>query len=269
MIELSGVGFSYDQRPVLRDVDIAAGPGELMCIVGPNGAGKTTLLRLMAGIAKPRAGTVRCFELDPSEESRRKLARRLAYLPQSYRIAFPFLTSEIVLMGRYAHGRRSLLGFEDAEDDKVALEAMERCDVLDLADRPFNELSGGEQRRVLLAQALCQKAELILLDEPTASLDPSHAIAVFEALETEIESGGTTAVVVTHDLNLAARFATRLLVIADLTLCADGPPTEVLTSKATESAFAVGMHVGKLPGSDIPFVVPSTTPSPAPASEGG
>src|SRR5690606_34848855 len=144
---------------------------------------------------------VRVFGLDPARTSRRQLARRLSYLPQSYRLVFPYRVSEVVLMGRYAHAGGSLLGLERAEDLAAAGEAMERCDAAQLADRRFDELSGGEQRRVLLAQAFCQGAELILLDEPTASLDPAHALAVFRALSAERDRRAATAVVVTHDLN--------------------------------------------------------------------
>jgi iron complex transport system ATP-binding protein len=258
VITLSGVTFGYGRAPILDDLSLTIAPGRVTCVVGANGAGKTTLLKLMAGLLAPARGQVRCFGRDPRATPRRHLARRLAYVPQSYSLAFPFTASEVVLMGRYAHRGPGLLGLERDDDIAEARAAMERCDVLGLADRRFDAISGGEQRRVLLAQAFCQRAEVILLDEPTASLDPAHAIALFTALARERDARGAAAVVVTHDLNLAARFADRLLLLDDRArLAADGPPAEVLASDAAAAAFAVGLHVGRLPGTDTPFVVPT------------
>jgi iron complex transport system ATP-binding protein len=256
VIELAQVGFAYSAgAPVLDRIDLSISAGELTCIVGGNGAGKTTLLRLIGGLLAPSRGEVRVFGLDPARAPRRQLARRLSYLPQSYRLAFPYRVSEVVLMGRYAHQRGSLLGLERAEDIDAARAAMERCDVAELAGRRFDELSGGEQRRALLAQAFCQEAELILLDEPTASLDPAHALAVFRALAAERHRRGATSVAVTHDLNLAARAADRLVLLHRGRVAADGPPVEVLRSPAAVDAFAIALHVGTLPGG-TPFAVP-------------
>jgi iron complex transport system ATP-binding protein len=252
MIEVRQVGFSFGGPRVVDGIDLTIAAGQLTCLVGPNGAGKTTLLRLIGGLLAPSSGQVRVFGLDPAREPRRRLARRLSYLPQTYRLVFPYRVSEVVLMGRYAHAP---LGLEREEDLEAARAAMQRCDVLALADRRFDELSGGEQRRVLLAQAFCQGAELILLDEPTASLDPAHALAVFSALAAERERRGATALVVTHDLNLAARAADRVLLLDRGAIAADGPPVEVLRSPAAQAAFAVPLHVGTLPDGK-PFAVP-------------
>jgi iron complex transport system ATP-binding protein len=259
VIELDQVGFRYGPSgpAVLDAVDLAIGGGTLVCLVGPNGAGKTTLLRLCGGLAAPTSGAVRVLGVDPAREPRRRMARRLSYTPQGYRLAFPYRVSEVVLMGRYAHGSGSPFALEGADDLAAAAAAMERCDVAGLAARRFDELSGGEQRRVLLAQAFCQGAELLLLDEPTASLDPAHSLALFSALAAERDRRGATALVVTHDLNLAARMADRLVLIAGGRIAADGAPVDVLRSPATAAAFEVAMHVGSLPGSGAPFAVPS------------
>ena len=256
-IALSGVTFGYGSVSVLDQVSLTIEPGRIACVVGANGAGKTTLLKLMAGLLAPDRGDVRCFGRDPRVTARRALARRLAYVPQSYSLAFPFTVSEVVLMGRYAHRGPGLLGLERDDDVAAAHAAMERCDILGLADRRFDAISGGEQRRALLAQAFCQRAEVILLDEPTASLDPAHAIALFTALARERDQRGAAAVVVTHDLNLAARFGDRLLLLDGAHLIADGPPAEILASDEAARAFAVALHVGRLPGTDTPFVVPA------------
>lgn len=244
-----GVHFGYAGAPVLRGVDIGITAGELVFVVGPNGAGKSTLLKLLAGFLTPQRGRVRVFGADPHRAERRELARRLAFLPQSYRMSFPFTALEIVLMGRYS---RSAGTFESEDDLRAAEEAMDQCAVLELAARRFDQLSGGEMRRVLLAQALCQGSELLLLDEPTSALDPRHAIALFEALR----GARRTAVAVSHDLNLAARFADRVVAIAGGEVAADGPPESALSSQAVQRAFGVSLTVGLHPDGQTRYAVP-------------
>ncbi len=246
MIALADVGCSYapGAAPVLDGVSFRAARGELVAVVGPNGAGKTTLARVIGGLLRPARGVVRIDGKDPAGVARRDLARTLAYLPQRYELAFPFTALEIVLFGRYAHHRGP--GLEAAEDVKVALAAMARCDVEPLADRRFDTLSGGERRRILVAQALCQGAELLLLDEPTAGLDPAHAIAVMSALAGERDRGAA-AVVVTHDLDLAARLADRVVVLAGGRIIADAPPAEAFAAPAVAAAFGCALHTGELP----------------------
>jgi iron complex transport system ATP-binding protein len=253
VLALSQVSFDYGAARVVDDVTLEIARGSLVCIVGPNGAGKTTLLRLAAGLLAPAAGRVAIGGDDPRRVPRRQLARRLAFLPQEYHLVFPFTVAEVVLMGRYPH--RPQLALESPADGALAASAMRRCDVERLSSRRFDELSGGERRRALLAQAFCQAAEVVLLDEPTASLDPAHALAVFRILDEERAARGATAVVVTHDLNLAARCADRVVLVDEGRVAADGPPAEVLASPAATRAFGVELHVGALPDG-TPFVVP-------------
>jgi iron complex transport system ATP-binding protein len=222
-------------------------------LVGPNGAGKSTLLRTMAGLLSPRAGTVRCLGRDPARADRRAIARDLAYLPQHYDLAFPYAALEVVLLGRYAHQRG--LGLAGDDDLAAAREAMRACEVDDLTDRRFDELSGGEARRVLIAQALCQGARCLLLDEPTAGLDPAHARAVLMTLRARCDAGAIV-VVATHDLDLALRTASTVWLCAHGELAARGAPAEVLTSAATTAAFGLSLHVGTLPSGGR-FAVPT------------
>ncbi|RMH41024.1 MAG: ABC transporter ATP-binding protein [Deltaproteobacteria bacterium] len=257
VLQIDGVTFAYRSAPVLAGASLAVRPGEIACVVGANGAGKSTLLRLAAGLLRPAAGQVRAFGLDPASTPRPALARRLSLLPQQVRHTFPFSVAEVVLMGRYPHQRRGLLALESADDVAAADDAMRRCDVLHLAGRRFDELSGGERRRVLLAQSFCQRAELLLLDEPTASLDPAHALAVFAALRAEVRARAAAAVVVTHDLNLAARFADRVAVVHRARVVADGAPADVLAGPEAREAFGCPLYVGTLPDSGSPFVVPA------------
>jgi iron complex transport system ATP-binding protein len=252
-LELNEVTIALGGRDVVTGATASVGAGDLVVIVGPNGAGKTTLLRAIAGLVEPRAGTVRCMGHDPAKAERRVIAKELAYLPQQYELAFPFVVEEVVLLGRYARQRG--LGLASEEDLAAAHAAMTSCDVEALAGRRFDELSGGEARRVILAQALCQGARCLLLDEPTAGLDPAHARAVFAMLRAHCDAG-SAAVVVTHDLDLALRHGGTMWLIADGRLALRGPPAEVLASDATREAFSLAIHVGALPSGGA-FAVPA------------
>ena len=252
-LDLTDVAVALGAREVVREVTAQVDRGELVVIVGPNGAGKTTLLRAIAGLVAPRTGAIRVLGRDPLRAPRRAIARELAYLPQQYELAFPFAVEEVVLLGRYAqqHG----IGLASDEDLAATAAAMAACDVAHLAHRRFDQLSGGEARRVILAQALCQGAKCLLLDEPTAGLDPAHARAIFAMLRTQCDAGAA-AIVVTHDLDLALRHAGSMWLIAEGRLAARGVPAEVLAAAETRAAFGLAIHVGALP-SGAAFAVPT------------
>jgi iron complex transport system ATP-binding protein len=252
-VQLTDVSVALGKHVVVRGVSARVGPGELVVIVGPNGAGKTTLLRAIAGLVEPRTGAVRVLGHDPVRAPRRVIAQSLAYLPQRYELAFPFAVEEVVMLGRYARQRG--LGIAGEEDIAAASRAMAACDVTHLARRRFDELSGGEARRVILAQALCQGARCLLLDEPTAGLDPAHAHGIFAMLRTQCDAGAA-AIVVTHDLDLALRHGGSMWLLADGRLTARGSPAQVLATAETRAAFGISIHVGTLP-SGTPFAVPS------------
>jgi iron complex transport system ATP-binding protein len=251
-IQLTDATVALGGRDVIAGVTATVEPGQLVVIVGPNGAGKTTLLRAVAGFVAPRSGTLRVFGHDPYAVARRVIARDLAYLPQQYDLAFPFIVEEVVLFGRYAAQRG--LGLASEADLAAARAAMSACDVLDLAARRFDELSGGEARRVIIAQAFCQGAKCLLLDEPTAGLDPAHARAVFAKLRAHCDAGNA-AVVVTHDLDLALRHGGAMWLVAAGKLAQQGAPADVLVADATRDAFGVRVHVGTLPSGER-FAVP-------------
>ena len=252
-LELSEVDVELGGRAVVRGATAQVAPGELVVIVGPNGAGKTTLLRALAGLIPAAAGTVRVRGRDPARVPRRVIARELAYLPQRVELAFPFAVEEVVLLGRYAHQRG--LGLASEADLAAAREAMRACDVEALAARSFDQLSGGEARRVMLAQAMCQGARVLLLDEPTAGLDPAHARDVFAMVRARCDAGAS-AVIVTHDLDLALRHGGAMWLVAGGRIAARGAPADVLASAATREAFELDIHVGALP-SGARFAVPA------------
>ena len=252
-LQLTDVTVELGARDVVREVTAEIGEGELVVIVGPNGAGKTTLLRALAGLIPPRTGSIRVRGHDPMRVPRRVIARELAYLPQHYELAFPFAVEEVVLLGRYA--RQHGLGLASDDDLAAAAQAMAACDVAHLAARRFDELSGGEARRVIVAQALCQGARCLLLDEPTAGLDPAHARAILGMLRVQCDAGAA-AIVVTHDLDLALRHGGSMWLIAGGRLARRGMPAGVLASPELAAAFGLQIHVGTLP-SGAAFAVPA------------
>lgn len=210
-------------RPVLRDVSLRIGAGELVALVGPNGAGKSTLLGVMAGDVVPAEGRVTLDGIEVDAWKPLTLARRRAVLPQEHRLAFGFRAEEVVRMGRAPWARTDR---EDADDDVVA-DVMARAEVDRLADRVFPTLSGGEKARTSFARVLAQETSLVLLDEPTAALDLRHQDQVL-AESRRLAGEGRAVVAVVHDLTVAAAYADRICVLAAGELVADGRPTEVL-----------------------------------------
>ncbi len=239
---LEGVAFAYPladggRRPVLRGVELRVAPGELVALLGPNGSGKTTLLRLLTGQLRPDAGTA-TFDGRPVGDWRRDaLARRVAVLPQQLDLPDRFRVAELVEMGRAPHATR-LFG-STADDEHAVRRALVDADALGLAGRYADELSGGERQRVLVAMALAQEPELLLLDEPTLHLDLAHQVALLAAIRRLRTQRGLTVIAVLHDLNVAAEFAPRAVVLADGRVAADGPPGEVLTPELVRQVFGV------------------------------
>ena len=232
MIQLEDLSLSFATTDVLDGISLTVEPGEFVALVGPNGAGKTTLLRSINGILEPDAGTV-SLDGDPvTSLSSKAISRRVATVPQDTHIGFSFTAEQLVEMGRTPH--RSRLDWSD--DLRPVERAMERTETLDLRDRTADELSGGERQRVLLARALAQEADALLLDEPTASLDINHQVQVLSLVQ-GLVAEGKTAVAAIHDLDLAARFCDRLLLLADGEIQTRGRPEQVLCHPTLASAF--------------------------------
>jgi iron complex transport system ATP-binding protein len=242
---LQGVSFSYPQpdgrrREVLRSIDFTLPRGDLVALVGTNGSGKTTLLRLLSGVLKPDAGQVRFDGRSLPDWRRVDLAQRVAVLPQQLDLPVGFRVSELVEMGRAPHARRLFASTE--ADERAVARALADADALDLADRFADELSGGERQRVLVAMALAQEPELLLMDEPTLHLDLAHQVALLSAIRRLRAQRGLTVLAVLHDLNLAAAFAPRVVVLDQGAVAADGAPQDVLTLELVHSVFGVSVH---------------------------
>lgn len=235
---LSHTGFAYG----LDDVSFEILEPGLTAVAGPNGAGKSTLIGIMAGLRAPYRGSVKYGDVEISRWRRRDLARRVAYLPQSMQIEFPFTAEQVVLMGRTpTHFGWSGGWFESPEDFRKAEDAMRATDVLEFRDRDFRALSGGEQQRVVLAAAIAQEPDALILDEPTTYLDLKHQISIYRVLASL--ASRMQIVTVTHDLTLALRFADRLIVLDRGRLAGDGAPADVLTPDLLRGVFGVAAHI--------------------------
>lgn len=244
MLEARGLRVDLGRGVVLDGVDLELQAGDFLAIVGPNGAGKTTLVRCMAGMLAPDGGQALLAGRRVNDYSRRELARLVAYAPQDSGERFGFTVREGVLMGR--HPWMARFGKPSPEDEALARAAMEAMDVAGLADRPLRELSGGERRRAALARTLAQAGSppgaALLLDEPAAGLDIRHALACMKALAQRAGQGAAVAVVL-HDLNLAAMFCPRMLMLKDGRVAAHGPTDKVLTPGTVAGVFGVRARV--------------------------
>ncbi len=245
--------------PGLHGVTLTVPTGSLFAILGPNGSGKTTLLRALAGIAVPSSGRVLLDGTDLRRLARRDVARRVAVVPQETRLAFDYSVLEIALMGRYPH--LGNFGLEGPGDVEIARQALGATGTLMLERRSFSTLSGGEKQRVVIASALAQAADLMLLDEPTASLDLGYQIEIASLLRQLNERRGVTMIIATHDLNFAASVCSELALLRAGRLMASGPAESVLTREAIGALYGVEAEVTRHPVTGRLVVVPIRTVS--------
>jgi iron complex transport system ATP-binding protein len=252
-IGLHDVHFAYprpgrDPLSVLRGVDLAIERGAMVALLGANGCGKTTLLRLVSGTLGSQQGRVDVAGRPVGDWTRDALARRVAVLPQQLDLPDGFRAAELVEMGRAPHARR-LFG-STADDERAIQRALADADAMGLADRLPHELSGGERQRVLVAMALAQEPELLLLDEPTLHMDLAHQVVLLRAMRRLQADRGLTVLAVLHDLNLATAFAPRVVVLHQGRVAADGRPADVLTPDLVARVFGVQVQVAYTDGGD-------------------
>ncbi len=255
LFEIQELSFCYPSHSnfEFHPTDLSINQGELVGLLGPNGAGKSTLLKLMVGLVSPISGRV-LFEGRPLKEiAVRDRAKKIAYVPQSMHFTYPLSVIEIVEMGRHPYlGRFQPL---NREDHSICERALKLCDALEFKDRFYDEISGGERQRVLLASALAQTPQVLLLDEPTLSLDLSHQILLFEIIQKLHREESLTVVVATHEMNMAGRFLDRLVLMKSGKIMADGPPQKVLTPRIIKSVLNV--DVDRLShGKNLSYFVP-------------
>ena len=251
-LDVSGVDVELGATQILDDVSTSVADGRLVGVVGPNGAGKSTLLRAMNGVIDPDAGTVLVDDDDVHDLPSKAASRRIATVPQDTHVSFDFTVRQTVEMGRHPHQPR----FGGDSDPEAVDRAMERAEVAQFADRDVTSLSGGEKQRVLLARALAQATPVLLLDEPTASLDVNHQVRTLELVRGLVDSDDRAVVAAIHDLDLAARYCDELVLVADGRVLDSGLPEDVLTPDAIREAFDARVAVGTDPATGSPTVTP-------------
>jgi iron complex transport system ATP-binding protein len=254
MLEIKNLNFKYAQRQVLTDISCEINRGEFVGIIGPNGAGKTTLLKLIDALLSPPHNSVFFNGQSLHTYDRKSLARLIAYVPQELEVIFGYSVRDVVRMGRFPHVAG--VGFLSEGDEQIVEDSIKLMDVTRFLDRKFNELSGGERQRVVIASALAQEPRVILLDEPTSSLDLHHQIEIYKILKNEQTTNKLTVIVVTHDINLAAQFCERLLLLHKGKLLSDGIPNEVLQFNTLQSVFGVNVYIDINPLTQSIYVLP-------------
>lgn len=247
------VSFSYLNGFVIEDVDLTIAAGEMVGLLGPNGCGKTTLLKLASGVLSPAKGEILLGEMSLNKLSRKQVARRVSVVPQYFHIPFAFTAAEVVLLGRTPF--INVLSGETIKDRDVTATALKLVGIDKLGHRLFNDLSGGEQQKVILAMAFAQEPELLLLDEPTAHLDINHQVEILELGRNLNREQGVTIIAAMHDLNLASLFFNRLILLRDGTIFADGSPQEVLTETNIQAVFSASVRVSSHPTTSVPHIV--------------
>jgi len=247
MLVVNEISVSFRERKVLNRVSLTAQSGEIIALLGPNGAGKTTLLRALNGTVEVQQGEILLDGRPLVDLSRREIARSIAVVAQENETKFPMSVIEFVLAGRFARG--PAFGWESDADIDAAKDALEKCDLEDHSDRLMNELSGGERQRVVLARALAAETRILLLDEPTANLDLAHQALMFKLVRERCRNAGTSAIVITHDLNLASEFADSIVLLKEGRIMSAGSPAEVLTSQNLDDVYSVQVLLDANPSS--------------------
>ncbi|OCL28112.1 ABC transporter [Orenia metallireducens] len=240
ILKVNNLSFSYGEAKLIKDVSFTVERGELFGIIGPNGSGKSTLLKLLSNIIKKEGGEIFLLGKELNQYRRKELAKVLAVLPQSTEVNFDFSVKDIVEMGRHPY-LRNWQGITQV-DKRVIERALRLTNTIDLVDKSINSISGGERQRVLLARALVQEAELLLLDEPTSALDINYQIEIFELL-VKLRKEGTTIVVVLHDLNLASQYCDRLLLLNQGKINTVGSPSEVITLDNIKDVYGCDVKI--------------------------
>ena len=253
-IDIQDLHHRFDRIKVLNCLDFSVSRGDFFVIIGPNGSGKTTLMKIISGILKPTKGQIQIQQKEIGQSSSKNLARTIGYVPQMVQTEFPFSVMEVVLMGRSPH--LGLLGIEHHRDVEIAAAAIRFTGVEHLAQRKLNELSGGECQRVLIARAICQDPQIMLLDEPTASLDLAHQIRIMDLMEKLREERQITVVMVSHDVNLAAMYGNNILLLKSGKIVKIGTPQDVIRYDTLENAYGCQLLVDESPLGSFPRITP-------------
>ena len=254
VIQVKGIRFGYQQTHVLKDLSFEVEQGSFLAVAGPNGAGKSTLLNILSGKLKPASGTVSINGNKVSSYTQAELAKQIAVVRQEFVPAFGFTVYETVLMARTMNFGRG--GFESQKDRQAATDAMALTETVQFSKRRLDQLSGGERQRVFIARALAQDTPILLLDEPTSFLDMRHQIGIYDLLKRLQTEKGKTIITITHDINLAARYSNRILLLCDDQSYFIGDPEDVVTKESLIKTFSIEGELTRI--AEKPFFAPIT-----------
>lgn len=236
-LEVTDLGYEYSEKKVLESISFNVRPGEILGILGPNGCGKTTMLKNLNRNLSPHKGCILLDGTDLEEMHKRDIAKRIASVPQSNEIRFAFTVREMVEMGRMPF-QEAFRG-NSSEDERIVDESMELTGISGMSDRLINTMSGGERQRVIIARAIAQSPEIILMDEPTLHLDINMQFEVLDLVSDLAKRKGLTVIIVSHDLPMVARYCDRMILIHDRTVYAEGTPEEILTPENMRTVFNI------------------------------
>ena len=247
MLKVQNISINYGVCAVVQNVSFALSPGKIIALLGANGAGKTTLLKSLNASLPVAKGEIFLNGKNLNDFSRREIAKEITVIAQENETKFPVSVLEFVLAGRFAHGGN--FGWETEKDLQIAVDCLNLCDLKNYENRLMNQLSGGERQRVILARALATEAKIFLLDEPTANLDLAHQAMMFRLVRERCETRDSSAIVITHDLNLASEFADEIILLKNGKIPAKGAPQIVLTEENLQEIFGVKVLLDQNPSS--------------------
>lgn len=252
-LKIRDIEFSYGSDPILKDIRMELERSEMLAIVGPNGVGKSTLIRCIDLILTPNKGSILLDGQDIKRINRTEVAKRMGYVPQNASQSFPATVYDTILIGRRPH-----LGWRSSEkDNEKILDVLELLGIEDLAMKDFNDLSGGQQQKVMIARALAQEADILLFDEPTSNLDIRHQLEVMEITENLIREKGISVIMAVHDLNLSARYADKVIMMYKGGIYRAGDPVSVLSMENIKNVYGVEVEVSNRNGR--PHIIPIKT----------
>jgi len=254
MLEIEQLNFSYGRSGIIQDLNLSVKPGEFVGIIGPNGAGKSTLLKLLNRILEPASGKISIDQKMISTMKRSEIASLIAYVPQESDFIFSFSVQDIVRMGRFPY--QTDLGLYSVEDMHFINSAMEDLEITQFSNRKIFELSGGEKQRVIIASALAQDPQILILDEPTTAMDLHHQIEIYNILKRLQREKNLTNIIVTHDINLAAQYCSRMIIMNDGKIVSNGTPEEVLQFQVLQQIFGVKVYIDINPVTNSLYILP-------------
>ena len=249
-IQVRDLEFGYTKEKILKGIELSILPGEHVSIIGPNGAGKSTLIKCMDGLLKPQKGDIKIDGRCIRGMRREQIAKKIGYVPQSSASLFMLKVFDMVLLGRRPHTTWK----NGEKDKKQVLNALRLLNIEHLAMKNFNEISGGQQQKVIVARAIAQETEMLLLDEATSNLDIRHQLEVMDIVRRLVDELGISAVMIVHDLNIAARYSDKIIMMHQGEIAAAGTPEEVLTEENISSVYGVEICIEAI--KDKPYVVP-------------